>query len=428
MSRDSTTYVEDLAREAKAASVPLGRASDGERVAAVRAMAAALRNREPEILAANAEDMDAARAAGTNAGLLDRLLLTPERMEGMAAGLEALADLPDPVGRVLERHTIDCGLDLTRVSVPLGLVAMVYEARPNVTADAAGICIRTGNACILRGGSMAQRSCVAIAHVLADAVASCGLPRAAVSIIETTDRAATGVLMGLRGVVDVLIPRGGAGLIERCVREAAVPVIETGTGNCHVYVHESADFAKARAIVMNAKTQRVGVCNACESLLVDEAVAPAFLPEMLRELAAAGVTIHGDAVARAAAEAAGEEVLARFVDATPDDWGREYLALEISVKAVAGLDEAIAHINRYGTHHSEAIVAEDPEACERFLVEVDAAAVYANASTRFTDGGEFGLGAEIGISTQKLHARGPFAAEALTTYKYVIRGTGQVRP
>ena len=428
MSRDITTYVEDLASEAKAASVPLGRASDGERVAAVRAMAAALRNREPEILAANAEDMDAARAAGTNAGLLDRLLLTPERMEGMAAGLEALADLPDPVGRVLERRTIDCGLDLTRVSVPLGLVAMVYEARPNVTADAAGICIRTGNACILRGGSMAQRSCVAIAHVLADAVASCGLPRAAVSIIETTDRAATGVLMGLRGVVDVLIPRGGAGLIERCVREAAVPVIETGTGNCHVYVHESADFAKARAIVMNAKTQRVGVCNACESLLVDEAVASAFLPEMLRELAAAGVTIHGDAVARAAAEAAGDEVLARFVDATPDDWGREYLALEISVKAVVGLDEAIAHINRYGTHHSEAIVAEDPEACERFLAEVDAAAVYANASTRFTDGGEFGLGAEIGISTQKLHARGPFAAEALTTYKYVIRGTGQVRP
>lgn len=299
---------------------------------------------------------------------------------------------------------------------------MVYEARPNVTADAAGICVRTGNACILRGGSLAQCSCVAIARVLADAVAACGLPREAVTIIETTDREATGVLMGLRGIVDVLIPRGGAGLIERCVREASVPVIETGTGNCHVYVHESADFAKARAIVMNAKTQRVGVCNACESLLVDESVAAAFLPEMLAELDAAGVTVHGDETTRQLAD------IINFVDATDEDWGREYLALEISVKCVSGIDEAIAHINRYGTHHSEAIIAEDAEACERFLSEVDAAAVYANASTRFTDGGEFGLGAEIGISTQKLHARGPFAAEALTTYKYVVRGTGQVRP
>ncbi len=426
--QDIQAYVEGLARAAKEASRRLAFASDEERAGAVRAMAAALRAGAAGILEANALDMDAARAAGTGEGLLDRLLLTPERVEGMAAGLEKLADLPDPVGRVLEHRTIDCGLDLTRVSVPLGLVAMVYEARPNVTADAAGICIRTGNACILRGGSMAQRSCVAIAHVLADAVAACGLPRAAVSIIETTDRAATGVLMGLRGVVDVLIPRGGAGLIQRCVREAAVPVIETGTGNCHVYVHESADFAKARTIVMNAKTQRVGVCNACESLLVDASVAADFLPEMLRELAAAGVTIHGDPAACAAAEAAGEDVSARFVDATEDDWGREYLALDISVKCVGGLDEAIAHINRYGTGHSEAIVAEDPAACERFLAEVDASSVYANASTRFTDGGEFGLGAEIGISTQKLHARGPFAAEALTTYKYVVRGTGQVRP
>ena len=415
-------YVTELASTAKAAATPLSRATDEERRAAVRAMAEALRACESQVLAANAEDMRAAEAAGTSEGLLDRLLLTPERIEGMATGLEQLASLPDPVGRVLEHRTIDCGLDLTRVSVPLGLVAMVYEARPNVTADAAGICIRTGNACILRGGSLAQRSCVAIAHVLADAVASCGLPREAVTIIETTDREATGVLMGLRGIVDVLIPRGGAGLIERCVREASVPVIETGTGNCHVYVHESADFAKARAIVMNAKTQRVGVCNACESLLVDESVAAAFLPEMLAELDAAGVTVHGDETTRQLAD------IINFVDATDEDWEREYLALEISVKCVSGIDEAIAHINRYGTHHSEAIIAEDAEACERFLSEVDAAAVYANASTRFTDGGEFGLGAEIGISTQKLHARGPFAAEALTTYKYVVRGIGQVRP
>ena len=423
---DVAAYVKQLAISAKEASRSLGFASDEARQAAVRQMAAALREHADHVLAANAEDMEAAREAGTAAGLLDRLLLTPERIDSMAAGLEKLADLPDPVGRVLEHRTIDCGLDLQKVSVPLGLVAMVYEARPNVTADAAGICIRTGNACILRGGSLAQRSCVAIAHVLADAVEAAGFSRASVSIIETCDRAATGALMSLRGIVDVLIPRGGAGLISRCVRESLVPVIETGTGNCHIYVHEAADFDMARAIVMNAKTQRVGVCNAAESLLVDESVAAKFLPQMLDELAAAGVLVHGDAAARAAAS---PEVLeGHFADAAEEDWGREYLALEMSVKAVSGLDEAIAHINRYGTGHSEAIVTEDTQAQERFLREVDASAVYVNASTRFTDGGEFGLGAEIGISTQKLHARGPFAAEALTTYKYEVRGCGQVRP
>ncbi len=301
---------------------------------------------------------------------------------------------------------------------------MVYAARHNVTADAAGLCIRTGNACILRGGSLAQHSCTTIAHILADAVEASGFAREAVSIIETTDREATGALMSLRGVVDVLIPRGGAGLIQRCVRESLVPVIETGTGNCHIYVHESADFDKARAIVMNAKTQRVGVCNAAESLLVDEKIAAAFLPEMLVELTHAGVLIHANERALEAGEGLPAD---RLVAATEEDWGREYLALEMSVKTVSGIDEAIAHVNTYGTMHSEAIVAEDVDACERFLREVDASAVYANASTRFTDGGEFGLGAEIGISTQKLHARGPFAADALTTYKYVLRGSGQVR-
>ena len=428
-------YVERLAREAKDASRPLSFASDETRRAAVRAMAAGLRAAAGEVLAANAADMDAARAAGTDAGKLDRLLLTSERVEAMAAGLEALAALPDPVGRVLEHRAIDCGLDLTKVSVPMGLVAMVYEARPNVTSDAAGICVRTGNACILRGGSLAHRSCAAIASALADAVEGAGLPRAAVSFIDVTDRAATAALMRQRGVVDLLIPRGGAGLIQRCVRESLVPVIETGTGNCHVYVHASADFEKARAIVMNAKTQRVGVCNAAESLLVDDEIAPEFLPGMLDELARAGVLVHGDAACRGAALTASagrmdapDSPMSNFVPATEADWGREYLALEMSAHVVSGEDEAIAHINRYGTGHSEAIVAEDAEACERFLREVDAAAVYANASTRFTDGGEFGLGAEIGISTQKLHARGPFALEALTTYKYEIRGTGQVRP
>ncbi len=428
MTQDVKAYVGQLAAAAKEASRPLGFASDEVRQAAVRAMAAALREHADDILDANAQDMAAAREAGTSDGLLDRLLLTGERIEGMAAGLEKLAELPDPVGRVLEHRTIDQGLDLQKVSVPLGLVAMVYEARPNVTADAAGICIRTGNACILRGGSLAQRSCVAIAHALADAVETSGFPRQAVTIIETTDRAATGALMSLRGVVDVLIPRGGAGLIQRCVRESLVPVIETGTGNCHIYVHASADFSKARSIVMNAKTQRVGVCNACESLLVDAAVAAAFLPDMLRELSRAGVLIHGDETACKVCRELGLAEGEAFVPATQDDWGREYLAMEISVKCVSGLDEAIAHINRYGTMHSEAIIAEDGQACERFLREVDASSVYANASTRFTDGGEFGLGAEIGISTQKLHARGPFAAEALTTYKYEIRGDGQVRP
>ena len=425
---DIATYVEGLAAAAKAASRPLGFASNEQRVATVRAMATALRDAEPTILEQNGLDMDAAAKAGTSAGLLDRLKLTHERIEGMAAGLEKLAELPNPVGRVLEHRTIDCGLDLQKVSVPLGLVAMVYEARPNVTADAAGICIRTGNACILRGGSMARRSCVAIAHALADAVEACGFSREAVSIIETTDRAATGALMGLRGIVDVLIPRGGAGLIQRCVRESLVPVIETGTGNCHIYLHEGVDMQKALPIIVNAKTQRVGVCNAAESLLVDDAVADAVLPQVVKTLHEHGVFIHGDAMACAAAAAAGLAEGADYVPATEQDWGREYLALEMSVKVVADEDEAISHINRYGTGHSEAIVTEDVQAGERFLREVDASSVYVNASTRFTDGGEFGLGAEIGISTQKLHARGPFAAEALTTYKYEIRGCGQTRP
>ena len=425
---DIATYVEGLAAAAKAASRPLGFASNEQRVATVRAMATALRDAEPTILEQNGLDMDAAAKAGTSAGLLDRLKLTHERIEGMAAGLEKLAELPDPVGRVLEHRTIDCGLDLQKVSVPLGLVAMVYEARPNVTADAAGICIRTGNACILRGGSMARRSCVAIAHALADAVEACGFSREAVSIIETTDRAATGALMGLRGIVDVLIPRGGAGLIQRCVRESLVPVIETGTGNCHIYLHEGVDMQKALPIIVNAKTQRVGVCNAAESLLVDDAVADAVLPQVVKTLHEHGVFIHGDAMTCAAAAAAGLAEGADYVPATEQDWGREYLALEMSVKVVADEDEAISHINRYGTGHSEAIVTEDVQAGERFLREVDASSVYVNASTRFTDGGEFGLGAEIGISTQKLHARGSFAAEALTTYKYEIRGCGQTRP
>ena len=360
MSVDIATYVHDLAVEAKAASGALATASDEQRQDAVRAMAAALRDGVDSIVAANELDMSAARDAGTSAGLLDRLLLTPERIEGMAAGLEKLAELPDPVGRVLDHRVLASGVDLTRVSVPLGLVAMVYEARPNVTADAAGICIRTGNACILRGGSLAYHTCAMISELLADALEAKGFPREAVSMIESTDREATGELMKLRGIVDVLIPRGGAGLIQRCVRESLVPVIETGTGNCHIYVHESADFDKALNIIVNAKTQRVGVCNAAESLLVDRAVADSFLPAVVAVLHDHGVLMHGDEATCAACADAGLVEGDDYVAATEEDWGREYLALEMSVKVVADEDEAIAHINRCGTMHSEAIVA-DPK-------------------------------------------------------------------
>ncbi len=429
--------VRTIAEAAKAAAAPLAQISADVRNNALAAMAAALRANRVDVLAANAQDMDAARAAGTQESLLDRLMLDEARIEAMAGALEELVALPDPLGRVQEQRTLESGIQLTRVSVPLGVVAVVYEARPNVTADAAGICLKSGNACVLRGGSLAAKSCAAIAHVLHDAAVSAGMPAGCIGIIESTDRAAADVLMSLHGIVDVLVPRGGAGLIRHCVECAKVPVIETGTGNCHVYVHETADFARARSIVVNAKCRRYGVCNACETLLVDEAVALGFLPELFGLLADKGVHIHGDELACKAALAAGADRLPvgpalRIERATEADWGTEYLAPELAVCCVSGVDQAIAHINRYGTKHSESIVADEgsaagAQAIERFENEVDAAAVYVNASTAFTDGGMFGLGAEIGISTQKLHVRGPFALEGLTSYKYVLRGTGQVR-
>lgn len=429
--------VRAIAEAAKAAAAPLAQISADVRNNALAAMAAALRANRVDVLAANAQDMDAARAAGTQESLLDRLMLDEARIEAMAGALEELVALPDPLGRVKEQRTLESGIQLTRVSVPLGVVAVVYEARPNVTADAAGICLKSGNACVLRGGSLAAKSCAAIAHVLHDAAVSAGVPAGCIGIIESTDRAAADVLMSLHGIVDVLVPRGGAGLIRHCVECAKVPVIETGTGNCHVYVHETADFARARNIVVNAKCRRYGVCNACETLLVDEAVTLDFLPELFGVLADKGVHIHGDELACKAALAAGADRLPvgpalRIERATEADWGTEYLAPELAVRCVSGVDQAIAHINRYGTKHSEAIVADEgsaagAQAIERFVNEVDAAAVYVNASTAFTDGGMFGLGAEIGISTQKLHVRGPFALEGLTSYKYVLRGTGQVR-
>lgn len=423
-----------LAKRAKGASAKLAVTTTEERDDALAAMAAALREHAAEIVEANGADMDAARAAGTSEALLDRLMLDEARVGAMADALDELRELPDPLGVVSLESTLYNGIRLRRVSVPLGVVAMVYEARPNVTADAAGVCVKSGNACVLRGGSLAARSNEAIADILAAAAVGAGLPEGSICAITTTDRAATDVLMGLHGLVDVLIPRGGAGLIRHCVEHAKVPVIETGTGNCHVYVHASADPAMARDIIMNAKCRRLGVCNAAETLLVDAAVAPSVLPPILGELLEAGITVHGDETVLTLAREAGLPVADGADEASPAvvpggeaDWETEYLGPHLAVRVVEGPDEAIAHVNRYGTKHSEAIVATDEAVIDAFLAAVDAAAVYANASTAFTDGGQFGLGAEIGISTQKIHARGPFAADALTSYKYVLRGDGQVR-
>ncbi len=419
--------IEGIAKAAKQASAQLALKDGAERNAALTAMAGALRSDKDAILAANAQDMHAAKEAGVSESLLDRLMLDEGRIEDIAAALEDLVRLPDPVGVVQMERVLPNGIELRRMSVPLGVVAMVYEARPNVTADAAGICIKSGNACILRGGSLAAKSNEAIACVLAAAATSAGMPENSICAVATTDRAATDVLMSLRGIVDVLIPRGGAGLISHCVEHSTVPVIETGTGNCHVYVHEACDMEKALAIVENAKCRRYGVCNAAETLLVDASAADAFLPEPLRLLASHGVVVHADGRALAIARATGLDD-ALLAAASEEDWATEYLAPEIAVKCVEGVKEAVEHVNRYGTRHSEAIVTEDAQAADAFCKGVDAAAVYVNASTAFTDGGQFGLGAEIGISTQKLHARGPFALDALTSYKYVLRGDGQVRP
>jgi glutamate-5-semialdehyde dehydrogenase len=408
---------------AHAASVELAQTTGEQRNEALQSMEHALVAMTPEILEANAADMEAARKKGTPEPLLDRLFLDEGRIEGIVKGLSGIRQQEDPLGKVLERRKLYNGIELCKVSVPLGVVAIIYEARPNVTADAAGICLKSGNACILRGGSLAQRSCVTIGNVLSDAAAAAGLPKGAIQVIENTSHDVTDELMSLHGQIDLLVPRGGAGLISYCVENSKVPVIETGTGNCHIYVHESADFDKALRILVNAKCQRPGVCNAAESLLCDAAVANGFLPRAMDQLRAHDVELVCDERALAIAQEHGIEA-ARGTD---DDWSREYLDLKMSVQVVDGLDDAIDWVNRTGTRHSEAIVAEDAAACERFLERVDAAAVYANASTRFSDGGEFGLGAELGISTQKLHARGPMGISALTSYKYLLRGDGQVR-
>ncbi|BCV25373.1 glutamate-5-semialdehyde dehydrogenase [Gelria sp. Kuro-4] len=415
-------WVEEVKRKgraAKAASRVLATLPTAVKDRALAAMAGALLERQEEILTANRLDVEEGRARGLSAALLDRLTLDPARIRGMAEGLKVLRALPDPIGEVVAMWKRPNGLRIGQVRVPLGVIGIIYEARPNVTVDAAGLALKAGNAVILKGGSEAINSNKAIVKALQEAVSAAGLPQGCIQLIEDTTRAAAAALMKLNEYLDVLIPRGGAGLIRAVVENATVPVIETGVGNCHVYVDASADREMARRIVLNAKCSRPGVCNAIENLLVDEAIADAFLPVIVRELTAAGVEVRGCPRTRS--------LCPEVKPATEEDWGTEYLDYIIAVKVVAGLDEAIRHINTYGTHHSEAIVTENYSHAQRFLEEVDAAAVYVNASTRFTDGFEFGFGAEMGISTQKLHARGPMGLKELTTIKYIIYGNGQIR-
>jgi glutamate-5-semialdehyde dehydrogenase len=411
--------VPELGRRAKATAALLASASTAEKNAALVAAADLLDQRAHDLLAANRLDVEAADAAGMDAGPLDRLRLTDARIGGMADGLRAVAALPDPIGEVLDGWRRPNGLRIERRRVPLGVVAIIYENRPNVTSDAAGICLKSGNAAILRGSATALRSNQAIAEVLRDGLTKAGLPADAVLLVDDVRHEAAVELMQLTDVVDCLIPRGGPALIQSIRDHATVPVIIDGDGNCHVYVDATADLDTALDIVINAKTQRPSVCNAAESLVVHESVADAFLPRAATALVEHGVELVGDAGARARVPAMGE--------ATDDDFGREFLDLKLSVAVVPSLDAAVEHVNRYGSGHTEAIVTRDLAAARRFTDAVDAGTVVVNASTRFTDGAEFGFGAEIGISTQKLHARGPMALRELTTYKYVVWGDGQIR-
>ena len=409
----------EIGHQAKEVSRLLGILGSREKNMGLEEAARSLLEGEEEILLANQEDCEKAKNSGMSQGLLDRLMLTPARVQAMADGLLQVAALEDPVGEVLSVKLRPNGLQIGQKRVPLGVIGMIYEARPNVTADAFGLCFKSGNAVILKGGSDAIRSNQAIVRCLREGLVHAGLPADAVQLGEDTNRDTTRELMRLNQYVDVLIPRGGAGLIRAVVENSTVPVIETGTGNCHIYVDESADFNMALDIIYNAKTQRIGVCNACESLVVHRAIAERFLPLLKRKLKDKQVEIRADEAACA--------IEPSFTPAAEEDWGTEYLDYILSLKLVDSLDEAIAHINHYNTGHSEAIVTSDYFNAQRFLNEVDAAAVYVNASTRFTDGEEFGFGAEIGISTQKLHARGPMGLKELTTTKYIIYGDGQIR-
>ncbi len=411
--------VREQAREAKASSRRLAVTPSPVKDAALRAMADALEENASAILAANAEDMEAAWKKGMPRAMLDRLRLDEKRILGMADGIRQTAMLPDPIGEG-EMETIrPNGLEIRRVKVPIGVIGIIYEARPNVTADAAALCLKSGNAALLRGGSEALKSNRAISAILSFAAEAAGVPKGALQFIDSPSRDAVGVMMNCTGLLDVIIPRGGAGLIKRVVAESVVPVIETGAGICHTFVDEGADLNMALRIALNAKTSRPAVCNAMETILVHERVAKEFLPKMAAAMREKDVELRGDAAARA--------VVSDMAEATEEDWATEYDDLILSVKVVKNLDEAIAHINQYNTGHSETIVTNDLNHAHRFQREVDAAAVYVNASTRFTDGFEFGFGAEIGISTQKLHARGPMGLNELTSTKYLIFGEGQIR-
>ena len=408
-----------LGENARRAAGALMVAAAPAKNAALEAIARTLEENAAEIFAANAEDIAAGKAAGIAPNLLDRMLLDEKRLAGIVEGVRQVAALKDPIGEVLHAETLPNGLIVSQMRVPLGVVGMIYEARPNVTVDAAVLCLKSGNAVILRGSKDILRSNICLVKLMRQALTEAGLDPDCIALVEDPSRETATAFMKLSGYLDVLIPRGGAGLIRSTVENATVPVIETGTGNCHVYVDKDADLEKALPILMNAKTQRTSVCNACESLLIHRAVADAFGPAAVKALLEKGVVIHGDETA--------QTWDSRILSATEEDYYKEYLALELSVKVVDSAEEAIAHINKYSTKHSDCIVSENYTTVKKFLLGVDSACVYANASTRFSDGFEFGLGAEIGISTQKLHARGPMGLTALTTYKYVVLGEGQVR-
>lgn len=411
--------VRDAAIRARAAAVELAPMTRSTKDAALQAMAAAVDAGSEHILAANRRDVDRGRAAGTAAALVDRLLLDADRVAAMAQGLRDVAARPDPVGEVVRGYALPNGLDVRQVRVPLGVVAIIYEARPNVTVDAAGLCLKSGNAVLLRGSASAQQSNVALVEVLADAAVKAGLPERCVQLVPGTDRESVTELMQARGLVDVIIPRGGAGLINHVVEHSVVPVIETGVGNCHIYVDAGADLDAATAVVLNAKTQRPSVCNAAETLLVHRDAAPAFLPIVLAALRLAGVAVHGDDTVRCYDRG--------LPAATDEDWAAEYLSLDLAVGVVDSMDDAIAHIRRWSSGHTEAILTSSERAARQFVSQVDSAVVMVNASTRFTDGAEFGFGAEIGVSTQKLHARGPMGLRELTSTKWVLTGDGHLR-
>jgi len=423
--KSAVKELEEKGKAAKSAYKKLAFLSTEVKNKALLNIAEALIDKQDEILAANKIDYEEARASGMNEAMLDRLLLTPSRLEGIAQDTRTVTALPDPVGEVFEMRTLPNGLQISKKRVPLGVIGAIYESRPNVTIDISSLCLKSGNAVILRGGKEAMNSNKALAKVAQEACNQAGVPQGAIQLIESTERAMVHQMLKMKGVIDLIIPRGGAGLIKLVSENAAMPVVTGGIGVCHTYIDKSADLNKAVAISYNAKVQRPTVCNALDCILVHSQIAQAYLPAIAKEWAKAGVEMHCDKRTMAVLKPVRS---LKLVPATDEDWGKEYLSLKAAIKVVDSLDEALEHIEKYGSGHSEAIVTEDHSAATRFLNEVDAACVYANASTRFTDGSQFGLGAEIGISTQKFHARGPMALKELTSYKWIIQGSGQVRP